>query len=114
MEYKQTHWRNYCISLNNETPIGSIWKMAKMFKGTKRNYNNNVDCVPWINEFVNRHSPPSAVNEIILTSLDINNNSFIDKRITPNELKNKINQLKNTADSFVKINAKITTIPRNC
>ena len=87
--------------MNNETPIDYIWKMAKMFKGTKRNYNNNVD-------------PPSAVNEKILTSLDINNSSFFDKRITPNELKNKINQLKNTADSFVKINAKITTIPRNC
>ena len=88
--------------MNKDKPIGSIWKMAKMFKGIKRNYNNNVDY------------PPSAVNEIILTSLDINNSSFFDKRITPNELKNKINQLKNTADSFVKINAKITTIPRNC
>lgn len=104
---KKNGWRDYCTTLNRDTPIGSIWKMAKMFKGGKRAVNNNVDYDPWINEFINCHSPPSVVNELLITSLDENNNGYFENEITPNQIQCKIHHLKNTAGSFDKVNAKI-------
>ena len=59
---KRNGWKEYCSSLKKDIPIGSIWKMAKIFKGNKKIYNNNEDYEQWIIEFVNKHSPPSAVN----------------------------------------------------
>ena len=99
---KKSGWRDYCSTLNRDTPIGSIWKMAKMFKENKREYNKNVDYTPWIDEFVNNHSPPSAVNEIMFTSLNENNSRYFVNKITPNQIQRKINNLKNKAGSFDK------------
>ena len=54
---KRTDWKKYCSSLNKDIPIGSIWIMAKIFKGNKKVFNNNEDYKQWIIEFVNKHSP---------------------------------------------------------
>ena len=107
---KKNCWREYCTTLNEDNPIGSIWKMAKMFKGRNRDFTSNVDYTPWINDFVNNHSPPSAVNEILLSSMIENNSVYFVNLITPKQDQCKINQLKKKVGSFDKINAKILKI----
>lgn len=54
----------YCSSINHETNVSEIWKMAKMFKGKSRQSLSNEDCEGWIEEFMDNHSQPAPCNQI--------------------------------------------------
>lgn len=95
-------WRNFCSSITRETQVTDIWKMAKIFKG-KVSTSRNEDCSNWINEFMDKHSQPTPCNN--LNELELHNFEceYILRKITSDDVQNKINGLKKSAAGLDKI-----------
>lgn len=53
---KKEGWKKFCSSLDHESPISDVWKMAKKFKTGKNNH--QIDSLEWVEEFMDKHTPP--------------------------------------------------------
>jgi Endonuclease-reverse transcriptase/Reverse transcriptase (RNA-dependent DNA polymerase) len=55
---KSESWRLYCSTLNFQTRLSDVWRMAKRFRNPRTSSGGAGSCGVWMNTFVNKITPP--------------------------------------------------------
>lgn len=104
-EAKKKGWKNYCSNINKETSISDVWKMAKIFKSGLTPANNfNVE---WVDEFMDKHSPPFPLNEVNFSLFKNNDRVMPSLTIRWEDVYKKIAKLKKSGAGVDGINNKM-------
>ena len=64
-EEKRKNWRNYCSSLNKNTPMKEIWKKVNCYKNRQQENKNIISLDdPWIEDFSRNLTPYYVENQM--------------------------------------------------
>lgn len=92
-QLKTEKWREYCSTLNKDTPLSDMFSMAKRFRGCYSNRTIRSD--EWVPDFVSKLAPPTTqVRNHIFT--DTNHSDLFDGPFSSEEMENALHNSNNS------------------
>jgi ribonuclease HI len=61
---KTDSWRLYCSTLNFQTRLSDVWRMARRFRSPRTSSGGRASCGVWIDDFVNKITPPFVAHQL--------------------------------------------------
>lgn len=110
---KKEKWQAYCSTLNKDTPLSSMFNMAKRYRGGGKN--NSISNKNWISDFINKLAPPTTEIEFkSYTSIDPESENFFLVPFNYEELQMSLNKCNNSCPGLDNINfVLIKHLPEN-
>jgi ribonuclease HI len=63
---KSESWRRYCSTINFQTRLSEVWKMAKRFRNPRNSTGGVKSCEVWMPDFVAKITPPFVPRKLEL------------------------------------------------
>lgn len=104
-QLKTQKWREYCSTLNKDTPLSAMYSMAKKFRGCISNRNMRSD--EWIQDFISKLAPPTSQNQYPNYNAANTDPSMFDAPFTTDELESALQNCNNSCPGLDLINFRL-------
>lgn len=94
---KTESWRLYCSTLNYQTRLSDVWRMAKRFRNPRSSSGGRATCGVWMDNFVNKISPPFVPINYPIREEASERFSWIARKIDMNEFEAALDICNNKA-----------------
>jgi ribonuclease HI len=93
---KTESWRLYCSTLNFQTRLSDVWRMAKRFRNPRSSSGGTSSCGLWLNSFVDKITPPFAPSKFEVQHQDAERFPWLAQTIDMSELEAALELCNNT------------------